>query len=194
MRKSIAGYEGLYEADDSGFIIKVSRPQKDKRYGEFTKEVVLKPHYTKMKNGSKGYAVVTLSKNNVKQKVLVHRIVYETFRGPIANNHVIDHLNGIKQDNRLENLEECTSSENTRRAFSKGLMASEFNRSFCTTSPEKLDLLIHCLKRGVSKRLSEHIAEVPFGITKNILAGISYKSYKERIENAIEEGKRLIPR
>ena len=33
-----------------------------------------------MKNGSKGYAIVTLSKNGIKNKVLVHRIVYETFK------------------------------------------------------------------------------------------------------------------
>lgn len=189
MRKSISNYEGLYEADDNGFIIKISRPQKDKRYGEFTKEIILKPHYTKMKNGSKGYAIVTLSKNNIKKKVLVHRIIYETFKGPIPESLVIDHLNGNKQDNRIENLEACTCSENVKRAFCKGLMLSEFDRSFSKATPEKLNLLIHCLKRGVSKRLSEHIAEVPFGITKSIIAGISYKSYQEKIINAINEGK-----
>lgn len=52
MRKDIKNYEGLYQADDSGFIVKLSRPQRDKRYGEYTKEVVLKPYYTKMKNRS----------------------------------------------------------------------------------------------------------------------------------------------
>ena len=40
MRKDILNYEGLYQADSAGFIIKISRPQKDKRYGQFTKEVV----------------------------------------------------------------------------------------------------------------------------------------------------------
>ena len=49
MRKDILNYEGLYQADSAGFIIKISRPQKDKRYGEFTKEVAssdaLKDYY-----------------------------------------------------------------------------------------------------------------------------------------------------
>lgn len=191
MRKDILNYEGLYQADSAGFIIKISRPQKDKRYGEFTKEVVLKPHYTKMKNGSKGYAIVTLSKNGIKNKVLVHRVVYETFKGAIKEDYVIDHLNGNKQDNRIENLEQCTRSENTRRAFTLGFMKNEFNRSFCKTTPKQFELLIKCLSRGVSKRLSEHIAEIPFGTTKAILAGNSYKSYKSKIENAINIGKKV---
>lgn len=189
MRKDIKNYEGLYQADDSGFIVKLSRPQRDKRYGEYTKEVVLKPYYTKMKNGSKGYAIVTLSKNGVKKKVLVHRTIYEAFYGNIQPGNVIDHLNGNKQDNRLENLEECSCSENVRRAFINGLIKSEFDRSFCTTNQQKFDLLIHCLKKGVSKRLSEYIAEIPFGTVKSILQGKSYKSQKEAIEQAIRISK-----
>lgn len=189
MRKDIKGYEGLYQADDSGFIIKLSRPQKDKRYGEFTKEVILKPYYTKMKNGSKGYAIVTLSKNGIKKKVLVHRIIYEAFHGDIQPGNVIDHLNGNKQDNRLKNLEECSCGENVRRAFINGLMKSEFDRSFCTTNQQKFNLLIYCLRRGVSKRLAEYIAEIPFGTIKCILQGKSYKSQRAAIEEAIRIGK-----
>lgn len=39
MRKEIKNYEGLYEADSEGFIIKISREQKDKRYGEKQKKL-----------------------------------------------------------------------------------------------------------------------------------------------------------
>lgn len=42
----------------------------------------------------------------------VHRVVYETFIGNIPKNFVINHINGNKRDNRLENLEAITSSEN----------------------------------------------------------------------------------
>jgi len=53
-------------------------------------------------------------------------------------------------------------------------MKKEFDRSFCTTTSEQFDLLIKCLRRVVSQRLSEHIAEIPFGTVRAILAGMSY--------------------
>lgn len=191
MRKDIPGYEGLYQADSEGFIIKISRPQKDKRYGEMTKEVVLKPYIIKNKQKKPSYYVVTLSKNGIKNKVLVHRIIYSTFHGEIPEGAVIDHLNGIKTDNRLENLEACSHQENIRRAFCNGLMAREFDRSFCKTSKKQFELLIKCLSRGVSYSLSEHIAEIPKKTVTNIIAGLSYKSYRDRVINAIEKGKKV---
>lgn len=191
MRKDIPGYEGLYQADSDGFIIKVSRPQKDRRYGEFTKEVILKPYLIKNRQKKPSYYVVSLSKNGVKEKVLVHRIIYSTFHDGIPEGAVIDHLNGIKTDNRLENLEACSHQENTRRAFCNGLMAKEFDRSFCKVTKAKLNLVLICLRRGVSYSLSEHIAEIPKGTIKNIAAGLSFKSYEDRIKAAIEEGKKV---
>lgn len=189
MRKDIPGYEGLYQADSEGFIIKISRPQKDKRYGEYTKEVVLKPYKIKNKKKEPSYNVIALSKEGTKKAFLVHRLIYLTFKGPIPENYVIDHLNGNKEDNRLDNLEACTYSENTLRAFEKGLMAKEFDRSFCKVSKEDLDLLVICLKRGVSKSLSEKIANVPKKTTISIEKGLIFKSYQAIITKAIETGK-----
>ena len=191
MRKDIPGYEGLYQADSDGFIIKISRPQKDKRYGELTKEVVLKPYTIKDRQKKPSYYVVTLSKNGIKNKVLVHRIIYSTFHNGIPEGTVIDHLNGIKTDNRLINLEACSHQENTRRAFCNGLMAKEFDRSFCKTTKNNFKILLQCLSRGVSYSLSEHIAEIPRGTIYNIIKGLSYKSYKDKIIKAIETGKKV---
>lgn len=47
----------------------------------------------------------------------VHRLVWEAFKGPIAQGHVINHINGVKTDNRLENLEAITCRANTLHAF-----------------------------------------------------------------------------
>ena len=51
----------------------------------------------------------------------VHRIVYETFVGDIPEGMQINHLDGNKQNNKLDNLELCTASQNVQHAFDTGL-------------------------------------------------------------------------
>lgn len=48
----------------------------------------------------------------------VHRLIFESFRGPIPKNLVIDHINRIRNDNHIYNLRVITPSENSRNSFS----------------------------------------------------------------------------
>lgn len=68
---------------------------------------------------SNGYGEVHLSKVG---KQSIHRLVLQTFIGPAPINTEANHKNGIKMDNRIENLEWITRSENMKHAYRNGLI------------------------------------------------------------------------
>ena len=70
-----------------------------------------------------GYERVTLSKNGNTARFFVHRLVAETFLG-FQEGMEVNHINGDKLDNRVNNLEWCTSSSNKQHALSLELRAS----------------------------------------------------------------------
>lgn len=73
------------------------------------------------KPNNKGYIMVTLRRPGVKRTSwAVHRLVLETFVGPCPPNHVTNHKNCDKTDNRLENLEWVPQSYNVEHAIKNG--------------------------------------------------------------------------
>jgi hypothetical protein len=114
--KSIKGYEGIYEVSDSGEIRSLTR--KD-RLGR-TKEGKTK---CACDNGT-GYLVVNLKANGKSKMKTVHRLVAEAFIPNPLNLPEVNHKDGDKQNNRVENLEWCSHGENVKHAFNLGLNKS----------------------------------------------------------------------
>lgn len=69
-----------------------------------------------------GYLRVTCCTNGKASKHLVHRLVAKTFLSDYSESLTVNHINGIKTDNRVGNLEMCTGVENLKHAHRTGLI------------------------------------------------------------------------
>lgn len=123
----IVGYEGLYQASNIGRIKSLSRVVNCR--GE--KVAVRKEKILKYQVINSGYKVATLCIDYNKKNVFVHRVIAESFVPNLDSKQEVNHINGIKTDNRAENLEWSTSSQNKIHAYETGLMTSKkFNDKF----------------------------------------------------------------
>ena len=102
--KDIPGFEGFYQASNMGRIKSLERID---ALGHRLKEKILKPKLI-----SNGYYQVDLCKNSKVRHYMVHRLVYEAFNSSIPEGLQVNHVNEIKTDNRLENLNLMTCKEN----------------------------------------------------------------------------------
>ena len=68
-----------------------------------------------------GYILITVSDQGIRKDYLKHRFIFECFHGKINDvKLVVDHINNIKTDNRLQNLQLITQSQNNKKEHRKG--------------------------------------------------------------------------
>ena len=100
--KDIIGYEGLYQVSDLGRV-------KSLNYNKKNISNILKDRVP----GAR-YASVVLCKGKEHKRFLVHRLVWETFKGPIPAGYEINHNDENTFNNRLDNLSLMNHLENMR--------------------------------------------------------------------------------
>ena len=82
---------------------------------------IRKNKYLKQTINRNGYCKVTLQKDKYKKTFSVHRLVAQAYLKNYSNTLQVNHINGIKTDNRVENLEMVTAKENMQKAVEIGL-------------------------------------------------------------------------
>lgn len=108
----VRNYEGLYEASSFGRIYSIPRLDSMGRVqgGLFLSQVI------SGERSGQGYFTVALHKNGSGKLRQVHRIVADSFIGPIPNGMQVDHIDNNAKNNNISNLHLVTPKENSRRA------------------------------------------------------------------------------
>lgn len=124
---------------------------------------LIRNRYLKLTIDSKGYKIL---KRHNKKDIRVHRLVAEIYIPKINGKTEINHINGIKTDNRVENLEWCSHKENCLHAYKTGLhKTSEYQRERARQSClEKKSLKCINLKTGIiynSTREASRQTDIP---------------------------------
>lgn len=169
--KDIPEYEGYYQASTLGKIRSVARLISQKGHkNDYIRTMKGKTIQPRLQNSN--YQLVWLSKNGEINPLLVHRIIAAAFIENLNCHPCINHKNGIKTDNRIENLEWCSYSENIkhshtllgRKEITKPIFCVELHRAFKSQTEASKELNIN---RGA-------ISHVLNGLTKTA-GGYSWK-------------------
>ena len=151
--KPIEGYKGKYEVSNLGRI-------KSLCWGRVK---ILKKHLSKH-----GYVVTYLSINTLVKTIKVHRLVAQAFIPNPDNKPCVNHIDSIRTNNNVNNLEWCTWKENTRHSSKKGRMLGprgEKSHKTKLTIKDVLDIR-HQFKTNKSRKITNKLA-LHYNISKS---------------------------
>ena len=167
--KPILGYEDTYLISNKGNIKSLERKIKRKNHSFNNKEIIIKNHISK-----NGYEYCKLHKNKKQKSYYVHRLVAENFIPNPHKKRTVNHINGIKTDNNISNLEWMSYSENHKHAFKLGLKKSKIGEEVWCSKLRNSDVLEikWLLAEGC---LSQSEISKMFNVSKSIICSIHNK-------------------
>lgn len=160
--KQIYGFEN-YEISSSGEIRSIERKDRlGRRWGSKPiKSFVLK----------NGYVYTQLSRHGRGHTVKIHRLLANTFFGPRKYpEYEVGHLNGIRNDNRLENLKWCTRPENQRHRTIHGTANSGIRNGRCKLGAHQIVEIRRLLSE---KKFAYREISSKFGVTPQYIGQIN---------------------
>jgi len=119
--KDVLGFPDYKVSDLGNFIFKEKT-----KIGKGGCEIFLKERSLIKTKNIHNHIHMHLINGKIKKNTSLHRIVFETFKHEIPKGMIINHINGIKNDCRLINLECITQSENIIHAYKTGLYYKKY--------------------------------------------------------------------
>ncbi len=154
--KDIKGYESYYEISNLGKV----------RSTSYKGSRILKPAKTK-----KGYLNVVLCVKQIKTHKLVHRLVAEAFLENPFSLEQVNHINGNKEDNSVENLEWCTQDYNNYHAYNNNLLNRYEARPEAKLTKEKVLSIPKLIQLGATTDDLKNLFHVSRRCIDNIFEG-----------------------
>lgn len=155
--KDIPGYEGHYAATEDG------------RVWSYKNSLFRKYSF------SRGYAVVPLSKEGHIKTCRVNRLIAKTFIPNPENKGEVNHKNGIKNDDRVENLEWVTPKENMQHALANGLVAVGSKSSSSKRTEQEILEIRKLHREGLGYRKIGRLFSMRPQSVKGIVKRVSWK-------------------
>lgn len=132
-------FTGYYEVSNLGRICGIERHDK---LGRLRKRALRKPQF-----GKSNYYIMALSKEGFMKTIAVAKLVYESFNGPVPEGMQVNHINELRTDNRLENLNILTPKENTNwGGHNERVRKAQLNRKDLSIEVFQYDLEGNLLK------------------------------------------------
>lgn len=164
--KDIKGYEGSYQVSNLGNVKSLDR--------EMMVNGGIKQYYSQVRKPSvmkDGYLAMTLWRDSKGKSLRVSRLVAAAFLENPDGYDQVNHKDGIKENNNVDNLEWCSSSQNAQHALRVGLRKSGENHSCSKLTNFQVRQVPNLLAQGFSQKYISNLYGVSYSTIKNICQG-----------------------